>query len=116
MKKWLRALFGLDPKVVTTEVEKPPICGHCGSMDVEVIGTLPVRHFLCKACGKSSTSPEPEASSGTELAIVPAKHGGNVLRLPPRNDGLGLVEFLKRQAIRRPEEDDESSNRKRKTV
>jgi hypothetical protein len=109
MKKWFSKLwnylFASPPKQELIAVQPPPICGHCGSMDVEVIGTLPVRHFLCRACGKSS-SPEPEAStSGTELAIVPARNDSNVLRLQPRNDGLGLVEFLKRQATRRTEEE-----------
>jgi hypothetical protein len=103
IKLW-KYLFASPPKQELEAVQPPPICGHCGSRDVEVIGTLPVRHFLCKACGKSST-PEPEASTnGTELANVRARTDTNVLRLPPRNDGLGLVEFLKRQAARRPEE------------
>jgi hypothetical protein len=108
MKKWFsklwKYLFASPPKQELVTVQPPPICGHCGSMDVEVIGTLPVRHFLCRACGKSS-SPEPEDSSGTEVAMVRAKNVENILRLPPRNDGLGLVEFLKRQATRRTEEE-----------
>jgi 5-methylcytosine-specific restriction endonuclease McrA len=100
MKKWLSKLwkyfFALPPEQELIAVQPPPNCTHCGSTNVEVVGTLPVRHLLCRACGKSSNK--------TEQAMVPAKQEGNVLRVSPRDDGLGYVEFLKRQATRPTEE------------
>jgi hypothetical protein len=84
LKVW-KYLFALPPKQELAAV-RPPICGHCGSADVEVIGTLPVRKILCRACGKGT--------EGTELTIVPVKDN-YVWRFPSREKRTfrGLSQF-----------------------
>jgi len=69
--KYLFALPG--PQLVEVVL---PSCGQCGSLDVEVIGTLPVRSVQCRSCGKSTDERKP----ASEPVIVEE----NVERLPRR--------------------------------
>jgi hypothetical protein len=69
--KYLFALPG--PQLVEVVL---PSCRHCGSRDVQVVGTLPVRSFLCRSCGKST--------DGNARAIEPVAVDSHVERLPRR--------------------------------
>jgi len=74
IKELWNLLFALPPKQELVAIQPPPYCRKCGSPNVEVVGTWPVRKFLCKRCGKSSEE--------TETATVPVKEDSIVWHRP----------------------------------